>query len=225
VSELGRKLRPNNSPRQIWFEDKLSKIAAALKSSRIPWRFETPSGERWQLDKGAVGHAMANGYLVTPPDITVVNEVRISHLPDQSDSGAREEIKRRKRQGDILSRPGQQKFSRTVRTAYQNMCAVTKCEIAATLEAAHIRVKEGRDFNELSNGTLLRADIHALFDSGLVTLTPDGNRLEISEKIRNSTYSSLHMKRIARPARGAPSLANIKHHRSRFRKANQIYER
>jgi hypothetical protein len=221
VNKLGRNLQPNNSSRQIWFQDQLSKIASSLKSTKIPWRFQTPSGEHWQLDQGAVGHAMANGYLLTPLDGVVLGEVRIRDLLDLSDNGARDEIRRRKRQGQILSRPGQQRFSRAIRTAYGNMCAVTKCKVAAALEAAHIRIKKGRDFNELSNGILLRADIHTLFDSGLITLTLDGERLEISDKIRKSSYSSLHMKRIVRPSRGAPSLANIKHHRNRFRKSNQ----
>ncbi len=220
ISDLCRKLRRNNQPRQIWFEDQLNKIATSLRSAEVPWRFETPSGARCQLDKGAVGHAMANRYLVTPSETVAVESVRIRGWQSQSDRNARIEIERRKRQAKILIRSGQQKFSRLVRDAYENRCAVTGCKTAAALEAAHIRVKKGSDFNELNNGILLRADIHALFDCGLITLAHDGNRLEISNQLKDSTYAFLSTTQIFHPDSDSPSQENIEHHRRRFRKLN-----
>lgn len=50
-------------------------------------------------------------------------------------------------------------------------------------EAAHIRPfsKEGPHLP--SNGLLLRADLHTLFDRGLMTITED-NRIEVSGHIK-----------------------------------------
>lgn len=69
VRDLKRRDRPNNNPRQRWFEDLLRSIATQTDSPRVPWRFRAQDGTSWQLDKGAVGHAMANGVLVTPHDL------------------------------------------------------------------------------------------------------------------------------------------------------------
>jgi hypothetical protein len=220
IGDFRRKLRRNSQPRQIWFEGQLNRIATSLRSAEVPWRFETPSGLRWQLDKGAVGHAMANEYLVTPSEAIALEKVRIRGWQSRSDSNARIEIERRKRQAKMLTRPGQQKFSRLVRDAYGNRCAVTGCETAAALEAAHIRVKKGRDFNDLNNGILLRADIHALFDGGLITLTRDGSRLEISDQLKDGTYAFLSMTQIFQPDFDSPSQENIEHHRRQFREIN-----
>src|SRR5258708_20022068 len=113
-------------------------------------------------------------------------------------------------------RSGQQKFSRLVRDAYENRCAVTGCKTAAALEAAHIRVKKGSDFNELNNGILLRADIHALFDCGLITLAHDVNRLEISNQLNDSSYAFLLKTQIFHSASASPSQVLLNHHPCRF---------
>ncbi len=55
-----------------------------------------------------------------------------------------------------------------------------------------MRIEEGVDFNGLKNGTLLRADIHALFDAGLITLTEDGMRIQVRhELLSDPTYRFL----------------------------------
>jgi hypothetical protein len=87
------------------------------------------------------------------------------------------EITRLLRLGSIASRPSQAIFSANVRRAYKGKCAITGCETSEVLEAAHIKVVEGADDNDLRNGILLRADIHALFDRGLIALTLDANRI------------------------------------------------
>ncbi|MSP45376.1 MAG: HNH endonuclease [Xanthobacteraceae bacterium] len=102
-----------------------------------------------------------------------------------------------------------------MREAYQGKCAVTGCNVPEVLEAAHIQVKKNVDLNHLSNGLLLRADIHALFDGGLIAISKDGSRLEISTTIANSPYASLNGTAIFRPKSGVPSKENILHHRRR----------
>ncbi|MCK1709436.1 HNH endonuclease [Bradyrhizobium sp. 143] len=46
--------------------------------------------------------------------------------------------------------------------------------------SSHIKVEKGRDDNNLRNGILLRADVHALFDEGLIALTLDGNESKLA---------------------------------------------
>jgi hypothetical protein len=63
------------------------------------------------------------------------------------------------------------------------------------LEAAYIRVQKGADLNKLEKEILLRAD-NALLDAGLITLTKDGCKVELSKKLStDGTYDFLKRKR------------------------------
>jgi putative restriction endonuclease len=90
----------------------------------------------------------------------------------------------------VLIRPrlGQGAFRISVTEAYNRACAVTEEHSLPALEAAHIRpfAKEGP--HEVSNGLLLRADIHRLFEQGYLTVTPD-YRLEVSDRLRHDYHN------------------------------------
>lgn len=75
----------------------------------------------------------------------------------------------------ILVRPrlGQGLFSLAVRDAYQGACAVTHEHSVPVLEAAHIKPYSRGGEHRVSNGILLRRDLHRLYDLGYVTITPD----------------------------------------------------
>ncbi len=73
----------------------------------------------------------------------------------------------------IAPRLGQGTFRIALVSAYGGACAVTHEHSLPVLEAAHIRpFAEGGPHN-LSNGMLLRADVHRLYDKGYVTVTGD----------------------------------------------------
>ena len=76
---------------------------------------------------------------------------------------------------NVAVRPDQAAFRREVFIAFNGACIVTGCSVAAALDAAHRR---GRDWklghNRAEDGLLLRKDIHALYDAGLVKITDDG---------------------------------------------------
>jgi len=57
--------------------------------------------------------------------------------------------------------------------AYERRCAITGCTIDHVLEAAHISPYLGEHTNHVTNGLLLRADIHTLFDRGLIKVDSD----------------------------------------------------
>lgn len=81
-------------------------------------------------------------------------------------------------------RIGQGAFRLSVVAAYDGRCAVTNCSILQALEAAHIEDFSDTQNNDITNGILLRKDIHSLFDAGLLSFTPD-YRVVISEKLKN----------------------------------------
>jgi hypothetical protein len=153
---------------------------------------------------------------LSPSGWLELNAIAGSNSTDLFRQGAEEEVTRRERVGTISSRPAQVDFSNRLRSAYSAKCAVTGCTTQEALEAAHIKVAEGLDDNDLRNGILLRADIHALFDCGLITLTVDGSRIETSPELSDSTYGFLKTARVSQPKDGQPSEVNIRHHRLRF---------
>lgn len=68
----------------------------------------------------------------------------------------------------IALRQGQPAFRNALIDAYEGRCAITGCEVREVLEAAHISPYRGTHTNHVTNGLLLRADIHTLFDRGLI---------------------------------------------------------
>lgn len=64
-------------------------------------------------------------------------------------------------------------FRLAVTAAYGRACAMTKEHSLPALEASHIKPFSQDGPHEVRNGILLRSDIHRLFDSGYITVTPD----------------------------------------------------
>ena len=73
----------------------------------------------------------------------------------------------------VRQRLGQGAFRIMVTDAYQRQCAVTLEKALPALQAAHIRPVTSGGTHRLDNGLLLRSDVHALFDRGYVTVTPN----------------------------------------------------
>ncbi|MFN5854848.1 MAG: HNH endonuclease [Pseudanabaenaceae cyanobacterium] len=70
-------------------------------------------------------------------------------------------------------RHGQTEFKKDLLEAYGKCCAVTGCSSEEALEAAHIEPYSKTKNNDPTNGLLLRADIHTLFDRHLIGIDPD----------------------------------------------------
>jgi putative restriction endonuclease len=83
----------------------------------------------------------------------------------------------------ILPRLGQGSFRVMVTDAYERRCALTNERTLPALDAAHIMQFSELGGNTISNGILLRRDLHALFDRGYVTITPS-MAVEVSGRIR-----------------------------------------
>lgn len=80
-------------------------------------------------------------------------------------------------------RKGQASFRVDVLDGYQRRCAITGEKTLPVLEAAHIKEYSKSGPHSLSNGLLLRSDLHKLFDDGYLTVTRD-LRVEVSRRIR-----------------------------------------
>ena len=96
---------------------------------------------------------------------------------------------------EIKTRRGQKYFRDMLLQNYEGKCCITGCEVTEALEAAHI-IPHGKEANyDLSNGLLLRADIHTLYDLNLFGI--DGNgKVEISLSLGSSEYNAYHTKKI-----------------------------
>ncbi len=81
------------------------------------------------------------------------------------------------------ARIGQGGFRVLVTDAYNRRCAVTGERTLPVLQAAHIKPFAESGPNRVSNGLLLRSDLHILFDRGYVTVNR-AYQLEVSPRIR-----------------------------------------
>jgi putative restriction endonuclease len=89
----------------------------------------------------------------------------------------------------ILTRPRlhQGGFRAQLFDAYGRRCALTGENTLPALDAAHIvPFANASGTHEVSNGLLLRADFHRLFDNGLVTVEPTASADDAAYRIRVS---------------------------------------
>jgi putative restriction endonuclease len=80
-------------------------------------------------------------------------------------------------------RVGQGAFRVLVTDAYQRRCSISGEKTLPVLEAAHIKPYNLEGPHRVSNGLLLRSDLHKLFDNGYITITKEF-RVEVSKAIR-----------------------------------------
>jgi putative restriction endonuclease len=80
-------------------------------------------------------------------------------------------------------RLGQGAFRVLVTDSYSRRCAITGEKTLPVLEAAHIKPYAESGPHFISNGLLLRSDMHKLFDTGYLTITKD-LVVEVSNRIK-----------------------------------------
>lgn len=121
---------------------------------------------------------------------------------------------RRRVLASIVRRRGQPQFRKKLLSLYAGRCAITGCTAEAALEAAHIMPYKGERTNVPSNGLLLRADVHTLFDLGLITI--DSNwRVMVAEELGATEYADLDGQEIQLPSRSRPNRKALTAHRER----------
>ena len=121
-----------------------------------------------------------------------------------------EEVQRVLRQ--VYQRQGQQQFRSKLIQAYGAKCLVTGAAVVQTLQAAHIQPVAKDGTHVPSNGLLLRADIHTLFDLHLITIDRD-YKIHVSPQVADSEYKKLHGKKLKLDSsRITPSKALLHRH-------------
>jgi len=120
---------------------------------------------------------------------------------------------REKIMASIVARRGQDGFRKRLLTEYAGRCAVTGCDCAEALEAAHIRPYFGPETNHVTNGLLLRSDVHTLFD--LQKVGVDHHlKVFVSTPLRGTAYGALHGRPLSLPKslRARPNAKALKLH-------------
>jgi len=118
----------------------------------------------------------------------------------------------------IVQRRGQSRFRDALVAAYAGQCAVTGSNAIPALEAAHICPYLGEESNHVSNGLLLRADIHALFDLCLIGIDPATLQVRIARSLLQTTMKEYNGRSLLLPSEIElrPSRASLQSHWSRF---------
>ena len=109
---------------------------------------------------------------------------------------------RKRAQRDIAVRQGQGQFRNSLINSYDSTCAVTGSTVLAVLEAAHIDRYYGMHTNHVTNGLLLRADIHTLFDLQRMTIDQD-LRIRVGPDLIHTEYGSHEGKPLRLPSNPA----------------------
>ncbi len=117
----------------------------------------------------------------------------------------------------IFERTGQPAFRSLLGKIYNNRCPITACDCREALEAAHIVAVASDGGDDAPNGMLLRADLHTLFDRGLLAIDTDTWTVVLHPRLREGSYKALHAAPFDLPAAPAhrPSAVGLQAHRQR----------
>ena len=183
---------PDNEYRKIRFEDETEFDFKTIDLDRFKSNANDEIREKGKVNPETPNGAIHKRLLVTS-DLDendwnelfgnsstklIVNQEIINNQNEDELQYTYQKVKKRLRQS---------KFRKELLVAYDYTCAVTGSKVIELLEAAHIQPYDGVHTSVVSNGILLRSDIHDLFD-----LKKDGKRLiNISVNYKIEVHSSL----------------------------------
>ncbi len=136
-------------------------------------------------------------------------ELRGEFDPNDDEDSRKRELKA------VAARQGQSQFRLNLLEAYGRRCAITECDVEDALEAAHIVPYRNERHHSTSNGLLLRADVHTLFDLGLIAVGSD-RRVLVAKRLQNTEFGADLAKRMLRAPesqQATPSLDALERHR------------
>ena len=190
VNMVDRRLQERTSP---------DSTTVGSKRKLKPYLFDKTTDSKWYLTQR--GRSFVNDEI-----IPTFGEQIISDFGDLGGGTMAEKVKetlpnsheeaRRQVLRVVNERRGQYKFRKSLLDAYNHQCAITKSNATEALEAAHIKPFGGGGSMEVSNGLLLRADIHTLFDLNYLTIDPESRKVELAEALQDTDYSYLHGREI-----------------------------
>lgn len=98
----------------------------------------------------------------------------------------------------IVNRRGQAEFRKKLLKIYNEKCAISATNLPPVLEAAHIIPYQGKKTNNITNGILLKADFHILFDLGLIGVNKS-YEVVVSSSLSDTEYEKYHKSKISLP--------------------------
>ncbi len=192
--------------------DQAEEAIARVKVEGQAWLYENYPKPKGQMRKSSTGFLMYEGvaYPVKPlgrlaneiagipmTDNPITNVFRryfeslgfqlIENANDEAEIAA----ERQRRLAHVWERPGQAKFRRIVFEMFGARCLISGCETLSVLEAAHIVPVSCGGGDEAWNGIPLRADLHRLFDAGIITVDAQSLTINIVETARKD-YGAYH---------------------------------
>lgn len=94
----------------------------------------------------------------------------------------------------VRARIGQSQFRKRLLAEFGPCCIISGPAPAMALEAAHLYRYAELGVHMEDGGLLMRADIHTLFDLGLITINPESGHIHIDDEIRSfEYYGELHL--------------------------------
>jgi hypothetical protein len=201
-----------------WYHQ-LRRFPAALFDRNGYVRFETEEEYRAcpYLDIGkqiSVPKRIASipGYVRVAPGLSAVGAAALESTAFTVDNI--DDARRRTAQA-IVQRQGQLVFRSRLLRAYSSRCCISGFDAVQALEAAHIHPYRGPKTNHPTNGLLLRADLHLLFDQGLLGVDPTSMLVLLAPVLHRTSYSVHLGAKVSRPGRAAdaPSKVALEWHR------------
>jgi hypothetical protein len=160
---------------------------------------ETRSSPRNRVYKHVRIRRVANGYELVLPEQSTNPQLDIYKLPDAT--GLATHVPSYREFGDAPNdnptdlqnfarrvRRGQPQFRDNLLRAYGRKCSITGEGPEEVLEAVHIVPHAQSGINELDNGLLMRADLHLLFDDGLLSINPATRNIELDSRLQDTPY-------------------------------------
>ncbi|MEU6269249.1 HNH endonuclease [Saccharopolyspora shandongensis] len=109
--------------------------------------------------------------------------VQLPPTPSRGGGTKRSPLRGGRRQATTKVRNGQGTFRKELLKKYGAVCAVTGACPVEVLQAAHLKGFAEHETHELDEGVLLRADVHLLFDNGLLTVDPESWRVVLAPSL------------------------------------------
>lgn len=120
----------------------------------------------------------------------------------------------------VTPRLGQGAFRVAVTDAYSRACAVSGGKVLPALDAAHIKPYGLGGSHDVSNGMLLRRDIHSVFDAGYVTIDEKLNFV-VSDRVRTDFNNGNEYRRLHGTTVSVPVLPKFQPDREALRWHNE----
>ncbi|MBI2297907.1 MAG: HNH endonuclease [Armatimonadetes bacterium] len=124
----------------------------------------------------------------------------------------------------VALRRGQPLFRERMLVRYGGRCAITGWSGAPALEAAHILPFCSGGADDDTNGLLLRADLHALFDVGLLAIDPVGMAVLLSPALDVTSYAAELRDARLRPADCGSPFPDLSLLRKHLTEAQRMWE-